>query len=298
MNELQTILVALDLSEMDLNLIRYTLRISKSMDIKKIILLHVASENSLKRSKKQHDKILQQMKDTVAQASENAADHYAIAYEITEGEPVAQIQRVSKEQSCDIIVIGKKKIGDGTGTKARRLTRRSLCSVLTLTEVPASGVNKILLPIDFYEMSQRALKSAINFCRKSNASLTCLHITKLPTGYHTSGKSPEEYANILKEHAEKRFQNLLKTMDAEDLSIDFRVHFDQTNSKGAKIIFNIALVEDADIIVMGSRGRSTIAATLLGSTTEKLLVNNISIPTLVIKNKEKNLGFFEALLKI
>ena len=65
-----------------------------------------------------------------------------------------------------------------------------------------------------------------------------------------------------------------------------------------KIIFNIGLVEHVDMIMMGSKGKSTLAATFLGGTTEKILLHNISIPILILKKKEINVGFLDALLKI
>jgi len=55
---------------------------------------------------------------------------------------------------------------------------------------------------------------------------------------------------------------------------------------------------DADLILLGSRGRTTSAAILLGSTAEKLISYNKLLPMLIFKKKGETMGFFDALFKI
>ncbi|MEH0154373.1 universal stress protein [Limibacter armeniacum] len=302
---MQTILVSLDFSYMDEHLIRYTFSTAQKQHTEKVILVHAAKEGQLQTEMEfegkmmpAHEALLEQMKATVAKVLGETEFSPAIVYELMAGEPLIKILEASKKHATDLIVVGKKKIGDGTGNMSKKLSRRALCSVLTLTEKPSADMKKILIPIDFSQMSKTALKKALHYTRNTGIELTCLNIIGLPTGYHTSGKRPEEYAKILISHAEKRFAQFIEDLDTEGAKLSCRFHFDPTNSKGAKIIFNIALVEDADLIVIGSRGKSEMAAKFLGSTTERLLLNNLSIPTLVVKDRDQKVNFFEALINI
>jgi len=55
---------------------------------------------------------------------------------------------------------------------------------------------------------------------------------------------------------------------------------------------------DADMILLGSRGRTKSAAILLGSVAEKLVMVNNVLPMLIFKKKGETVGFFEALFRI
>jgi nucleotide-binding universal stress UspA family protein len=64
------------------------------------------------------------------------------------------------------------------------------------------------------------------------------------------------------------------------------------------MIFNAAKSSRADLLIMGSRGRSKASAMLMGSVADGLVRINREIPLLVVKNKNENLDFFDALLKL
>jgi hypothetical protein len=55
---------------------------------------------------------------------------------------------------------------------------------------------------------------------------------------------------------------------------------------------------NADMILLGSRGRTKSAAILLGSVAEKLVMANNVLPMLIFKKKGETVGFFEALFRI
>jgi nucleotide-binding universal stress UspA family protein len=159
-------------------------------------------------------------------------------------------------------------------------------------------LNKVILPIDYSKFSKMAIEKAIALSKKRpELEIICLNIYTLPQGYLSSGKSEEEFAKIMKQNAEKEYNHFMKQFDLEGLKVTPRFQLD-TKNFFAKIIFNVALVEDANLIIIGSKGRTTMAAAFLGSTTEKLLKFNIAVPTMILKSRKQNLGFFEALLKI
>ena len=143
-----------------------------------------------------------------------------------------------------------------------------------------------------------AIEKAISLAKvRPELEIICLNIYTLPQGYLSSGKGEEEFGKIMKKNAEKQFNHFMKQFDLTGVKIVPRFQLD-TQNFFAKIILNVALIEDADLVIIGSKGRTTMAAAFLGSTTEKLLKQNISIPTLILKSRKQNLGFFEALLKI
>jgi nucleotide-binding universal stress UspA family protein len=169
--------------------------------------------------------------------------------------------------------------------------------VLSLPQNAFPQFKKLLIPIDFSEFAYIALEKAINLAKKTPIEIICLNVYTLPNGYLASGKSTSEFSAIMKKNAEKRFKHFIKDLDTEGINIKTKYQLDIRNAI-AKIIFNIGLVEHVDMIMMGSKGKSKLAAAFLGSTTERILLHNISLPTLVLKKKEINVGFLDSLLKI
>ncbi|NLR91242.1 MULTISPECIES: universal stress protein [Flammeovirga] len=300
-------LLPLDLTYIDDAIIKYSLTASPVFLVEKIILLHILTDNSASEEVEYNGKLLtrkdmaeQKMRDLVEKHANLNDRNITFEYIITEAKDVtSEILKASKKHKVDLIIAGKKNIAEGSGNIARLLTRYAFCTVLTVSENPQVPIKKAIIPIDFSEMSKRAMLEGIEIAKRNHMELIILHIYALPTGYHTSGKTPEEYASVLHLHAEKRCKNFLKQFDMEGVKYKIRLHFDLYGNNEAKIISNISLVEDADLIVMGSRGRSALAATFIGSTTENLMKqHNTTVSTLVVKDRVRNLGLFGALLEI
>ncbi|ANQ49684.2 universal stress protein [Flammeovirga yaeyamensis] len=307
MDNAQTALLPLDLTYIDDAIIKYSLKASPLSTVRKVILMHVLKDNSGKDEVEYNGKLVSRkemakakMLDLVEKHKELNTRNVEFEFIVSESnDPTNKILKYSKKNKVELIIAGKKNIAEGSGTIARLLTRYAFCTVLTVSENPQVPIKKAIVPIDFSEMSKRAMIEGINVAKRNNMELVILHVYALPTGYTASGKSPEEYASVLQLHAEKRCKNFLKQFDLEDVKYKERLHFDLYGNNEAKIISNISLVEDADLIVMGSRGRSALAATFIGSTTESLMKqHNTTVSTLVVKDRVRNLGLFGALLEM
>ena len=304
MYRFREILIALDLSDTDDKLIRYGLSVANVVEAEEVIFMHVAKDTDLTEMVEEAGE-----KITLKEKYERKINKTINAYlkvspnvrtitEVISGDPLTVMLQASKEQKVDLIIVGRKSVGEGSGKVSRALCRRALCSVMSVPYNAEPELKRILLPIDYSDFSKMAIEKAISFAKKrSDIEILCLNIYTLPQGYLSSGKSEEEFAAIMKKNSEKRYKHFMKQFDLEGVNIKPVFHLD-TNNFFAKIIFNIALVHDADLIIIGSRGRTTMAAAFLGSTTEKLLKQNISIPTMILKKRRNNLGFFEALLRI
>ncbi len=297
MYAIRKLLITLDMSAMDDSLIPYGFRVASLMDSEEVILMHVLTPKSL--SKHGDGKAIEQIiQEKINPHKSILLSHTKVQIALPSGDPLTEMMTLSKKESIDMLVVGRKNIVEGTGETSRKLARRALCSILRVPENASAEFKRILIPIDFSEYSVNAIERAIDFSKRmKGVEIICLNIFELPKGYLSSGKSVEEFAEIMETNARKRYKHFMKQFDAQNVNIRAKFQLDRHGAK-AKIISNIALVENANIIVMGSRGRTSMAAALLGSTTEKLLLHNLTVPMLILKRKEQNLGFFEALLNI
>lgn len=142
-------------------------------------------------------------------------------------------------------------------------------------------MKKIIVPVDFSEHSNYALETAAILAKKINAEILAIHMLEMSENVITSSDT-EQNANALfyLKLAEKEFDSVLKQDFLEGIKVTPIIkHY-----KVFKELNDVALEQNADLIVMGSHGSSGAKEYFVGSNTEKV-VRHSNIPVLVIKNK-------------
>lgn len=142
-------------------------------------------------------------------------------------------------------------------------------------------MKKIVVPVDFSEQSEYALKVAASLAKKHKAEILVLHMLELNQAMVTSseGFHPEQTVFMIR-LAEKRFGKFLNKPYLKGISIQPIVkHF-----KVFSEVNDVAKKNNADIIVMGSHGTDGVKEIFIGSNAERV-VRNAEIPVLVIKKE-------------
>ena len=151
-----------------------------------------------------------------------------------------------------------------------------------------SIMKRILVPTDFSEHAEYALKVAAQIARKNNSEIILLHMLELPHQGGDALGSGHQIPEIMfyKEMAIKNLEELMDVDYLEGLNVSEIIQFE----KAFDGIIKIVKKNDVDMIVMGSHGTSGFQEMLIGSNTEKV-VRFSEVPVLVIKN---NVGEFKA----
>lgn len=140
----------------------------------------------------------------------------------------------------------------------------------------------IIVPIDFSEQSENALKVAASLARKYDSEILVLHMLELNEAMISSseGFHPEQTVFLLK-LAEKRIMKFLDKPYLKDVRKITPIikHF-----KVFGEVNDVADKHKADIIIMGSHGTDGLREIFVGSNAEKV-VRNSNIPVLVIKDE-------------
>jgi len=101
-------------------------------------------------------------------------------------------------------------------------------------------------------------------------------------------------SDILKKNAEEEFDKLVKSIDSEGIEIDLIVEMNERPFQG---IVDIIHSRNADLLAVGSRGRSKTAAILLGSVTERI-IEACNVPVFSTKKKGQGMSILEAMFDI
>lgn len=306
MYKLKRIVVSVDLSDLDEEVIRYSSVIAEIMNADTIYFLHVAKDLNLPKD------VTEKYPDLIAPVDENikhqvqeTIDKYFSCrkgtdsqVEIVEGKPTDALLKFVKRKEADLIILGRYLDKKTSKINMSRVAEISSCSVLFVPAHADIKIDNLVVAIDFSMHAKEALEQALHIAHAGNqVKVYGHHVYHVPHGYYKTGKSYEEFAKIMLDNAKKEEQKFFKKYKIPEeeclmtysLTEDDKIH-DELNA--------FAEQKDADMILVGSRGRTAAASILLGSVSEKLLHYKNDIPLFIVKNKNENMNFLQALMKL
>ncbi len=139
----------------------------------------------------------------------------------------------------------------------------------------------ILCAVDFSDLSAAAVRFAGALTRRTGAALTAIHVhSSEPPPYFTAGMIPEleREAKSATAQAAAALNNFV-ARESGGLHFDIRV----TSGDVAGNIATTAREIGADLIIMGTHGRSGLSRLVLGSVAESVLRES-TVPVLTVKD--------------
>jgi nucleotide-binding universal stress UspA family protein len=144
--------------------------------------------------------------------------------------------------------------------------------------------DRILLPFDGSAPATAAARHALELAGTYDAELHAVFVVDTDTGWLTVSKS--EVREALRELGDDESERVLS--EVERLAAEAGVGLSTTVLEGhpAEAIVDHAADSDADLVVMGTHGRSGIGRRLLGSVTERV-VRGADVPVMTVGPDEE-----------
>ena len=142
--------------------------------------------------------------------------------------------------------------------------------------------NRILVPTDGSELSDKALEAAADFAKALGSSIVIITVIEPYSYTNLSEYRPEsidQYDSRVKEMAQERLEIARELVEKKDIYCEV-VAFKSFSP--AEAIIDAANEYNCDLIFMASHGRQGFAAVLLGSETQKVLTHS-KIPVMVYR---------------
>jgi nucleotide-binding universal stress UspA family protein len=150
-------------------------------------------------------------------------------------------------------------------------------------EIAMFHIKQILCPVDLSEFSRHGFDCAIAVARGCGADVTVLHVLPVAGAvpavpYGTEGPGPFGFDALDRERAVADLRRFL----AAEQSVGVPVHYVavESHSVQQEILLQISR-QSADLVVMGTHGRSGFNRLFLGSVAEKTLRSS-PVPVLVV----------------
>ncbi len=142
----------------------------------------------------------------------------------------------------------------------------------------------ILIPSDFSECANNALRFAAFMATKTGATLNLLHVLDVPLiGYQGSIEGTVNdvpYMMGILKATKTRMKKLLKSSFLKDIKVNHNIEIGSVTDQ----IMKAAEKYKAELIVMGTHGAKGVEEIFIGSTAEKI-VHNSQIPVITIKHE-------------
>lgn len=294
---IQQALVALELGAADEAVVSYLDFFTDAVPARAIYFLHVLpkfdllnmaierSAESLISNVELNEEVIAQMEAEIRERL-GKEDRMKIDFDVREGNPLEELMRETVAMKADLVVIGQKSGTSQHGILARNLVRRVDCNTLIIPDMARTRLKTILVPVDFSGNSARALRTAVALNRRLEkpARIIALNIYEMPNfSVYRIQKTREQLKRMIEADREEAFLHFIRTF-VGDYHEMIETSLIEREAPGiAHYLMDFARDNQADFIVMGAKGHSKVELLLLGSVTEKVLNDNETVPTLVVK---------------
>jgi nucleotide-binding universal stress UspA family protein len=228
-----------------------------------------------------------------ALAKREAGKRVKATYSVRTGKPFHEIAAEAEESGSYLIVLASHGYTGAQrvlmGSTAERVVRHAHCPVLTVptrNRPKSSGhgdafrVKKILVPLDFSDLSQDALPWAVSLAIEHDAELILLHVVeKYPIDYLVGEELAKHSIAPLKKRARSSLDRLAEIWGREG-TIPVSVAVREGNPY--EEICQLAKMVCADLIVQTTHGYTGLSHVWLGSTAERV-VRHATCPVLTVR---------------
>ncbi|MGE3179965.1 MAG: universal stress protein [Vicinamibacterales bacterium] len=143
---------------------------------------------------------------------------------------------------------------------------------------------RILVPTDFSETSEAAVRQGVDLARTFNASVILLYVGDGPAS-ESATDFPLGIDADLQDAERERMLRILAPFDRQIVRPELVV----STGAAAQEIVRCAEEREVDLIVMGTHGRSGVRHMLLGSVAEKV-IRTAPCPVLVVRGSAAAVG--------
>jgi len=273
--------IALDLSNMDEVILKYTKKLAYQLNMEKVNFIHIIptmlSPDNKDVPMKQAlgfdfdlgKRVFDHIQTTTQKVFSNGME---TAINVLEGNPFQLLLNEADDSDADLLVVGKKNKSGLSGINLPKVVRQFKGFVLFVPEDVSMKINNISVPMDFSEYSARALRAALGIAnRLENCKVRAVHaLNGIPENYYTNFKTKNDIRNQMLMNAEQAWNFFIANngFDENEVPIDYTGEITATHSS---ILNDYFIANETDMVVMGAKGHTSFEKFLYGSVTEGLV---------------------------
>ncbi len=246
----------------------------------KVTVLHILPDRLPKMAHAEATKLARQ---NLAHATELVSEAAAalgrpdvrVSSELCEGQPYVEIIRHARKVGADLLLIGRhgrRPLRDMfIGSTAEHVIRAGDLPVLVVSRKASHAYERPLIGVDLEDTCRAVVTVGLRALGPEVTSCTLVHAYHVPfEGFLTPAASPDEMTRIRKEYRQTSLSGLTSLKASlRELGVRWQTVLVRGDSRAA--VLGVADRIRADLVVVGTHGRSGIAHALVGSVAEWII---------------------------
>lgn len=288
-------IVALDLSATDTPLLQAIQILARPLGIQMLYALHimpdftlpekadVAFQQKFAPDQPIDEKVGEQL-DQLIRRQLGKATHLEWQVDVIEGKPYEKLLHWIQVKDAQLLVLGNKEKSEGSGITARRVARKADTNLIFVPDQPLDQLERILVPIDFSEHSERAVRAAMAIkARQPACHIDLMYVIDIPPAeYYVGAARDSGLRGLLKDAAHEAYLRFMEEADLDQRAV--HMHFlENAYSNIAAHINEFGQQHQSQMIILGAQGHSGLESFLFGSVTEKVVDTNKKQVILVVR---------------
>ncbi|MGV3661682.1 MAG: universal stress protein [Prosthecobacter sp.] len=218
---------------------------------------------------------LERLKKFVAESEVGAA---VVNAEVRIGHPFTELVEACRAHAADLLVMGAKGSKNEphrVGAITAKCVRKAPLDVLVVREDAPGPFKKIVTCVDFSENSAKAVQEALHLAQQDGATLDCLHV------YQSAIAMSLDYGSFAPplpvtvdpgavESWRKDLDSFLAPLTAEAGGVQVTPLIKERVNIREAILEHVNEVH-ADLVVLGTRGKTGLRELLIGTTAETIV---------------------------
>ena len=284
MKLVRNILVGLDLSYIDDDLIKYASFMADKLGVEKVFFVHNIKKYEISEVFDEQLKKVNLEKLITEELEEKISKNFSSKVEtdvLISEDPYTEslFNYIVNKYMIDLVVIGNKHEQGGTGIVPDKLLRLLTCDIVSVPPNTTPGLEKVWVGTDFSRESKKAFKVAEYLHDEGGAHITAAHIYNLPIQF-APFVDQEEVIPKIEKHTKKKFERYLSSISLKDL--DWKTMRGRDSSVSTRLASE-AERASANLILVTDKGGNVFSSILVGSVTDDLFGVKLSIPLWVVK---------------
>lgn len=283
MNALKTILVAIDFGRASEAALAQALRMA-AWNRAAVHALHVVDTGVVLEAQEAFAGLQEQIQSALKDDAMDRWNKFMPAHpgrsdcqlHIVVNNPRYATLKLIEELKADLLVMGVRgddSGGKGPGPLATACTESAPCPVLLAAENHPGAFKRVVACVDFSPTSLRSLTAAARVALQDSAALHVLHVYRAPWRdsrlavlHKVDPARQEAIVSELRARLQKQCESLGEEFKYLKPTVEVVEH--QSHGRG---IVDYARRVDADLVALGTRGRTNLRDVLLGSTAERVI---------------------------
>ncbi|SMO80095.1 Nucleotide-binding universal stress protein, UspA family [Saccharicrinis carchari] len=306
MDKFDNLLVCLDLTEMNHFLIKYANFLVSKISPKKIYFLHLLQTydlpddilDDMPEMEKSLAEIIREDLEGKIEREFEPVNGLEVFVHVEEGIKSDTLLQFTRDKKINLTIFGKKVGYSGAGSLPRRVAPLTPSSVLLVNTASEPKLDNLLVRNDFSKMSEIAMETATMLAAQTGANVSSFHAYKIPISHFPqySAEDEKRLKEKMTKHGIKEYGRFMKKLKLSTDDIPCTYVYDRKYNE-AHLLYHHGLVNNIDLILIGSKIKSELANIILDRTSEDLADSEKNINVLIVKDRKQTLGFMEALFK-